>query len=313
MGEPRRPESSAPLTRRWSAGRPVDIGATLAPLRHGRADPAQQVRDGVLWRASQTPAGLGTLALRTAGPGEVDCAAWGPGAGWLLDQAPALLGARDDWSGLDVAAHPLLCRTARRNPGLRLPSTGLVMESLVPAILEQRVTGMEAHRAWRMLVRRWGSPAPGPAPEGLRAPPDPTALRRIPTWEWHRLGVDESRQRAVRSAATVAARLEECAAMAPDAALARLRLVPGIGAWTAAETAQRALGHPDAVSVGDAHLPNSVTYALTGQPRGDDAHMLSLLSPWAGQRQRVVRLIEVSGASAPRFGPRYAPPDFRAM
>lgn len=304
---------TTPLTRRWSAGRPVDVRRTLAPLQHGRGDPMHRVQDGVLWRASRTPDGLGTVALRLRAVGEVEASGWGPGAAWLLDRVPALLGAHDDWTGFDSAAHPLLHRTARMHPGLRLPSTGLVMESLAPAVLEQRVTGMEAHRAWRMLLRRYGDPAPGPAPDGMRVLPEPAALLRIPTWEWHRWGVDLQRQRAMRAAATVAARLEECATLPPDAALARLQIVPGIGMWTAAETLQRAIGHPDAVSVGDFHIKNQVTYALTGQPRGDDEHMLSLLSPWLGHRQRVVRLIEVAGISAPRFGPRYSPLDTRAM
>jgi 3-methyladenine DNA glycosylase/8-oxoguanine DNA glycosylase len=89
--------------------------------------------------------------------------------------------------------------------------------------------------------------------------------------------------------------------------------VPGVGEWTAAETAQRALGDPDAVSVGDYHIHDVVVHALTGRPRGDDAEMLRLLEPWRGQRQRIVRLIELSGVAKPRFGPRYAPLDIRAM
>ena len=138
-------------------------------------------------------------------------------------------------------------------------------------------------------------------------------LLRITTWEWHRLGVDLQRQRAIRAAATVASRLEECVGLELDAAVSRLRLVPGVGEWTAAETVQRALGHPDAVSVGDYHIPDLVGYALTGAPRSDDAQMLRLLEPWQGQRQRVVRLIEASGIRKPRFGPRIAVTDIRAI
>ena len=48
------------------------------------------------------------------------------------------------------------------------------MESLVPAILEQKVTGIEAFRAWRALVVRYGERAPGPP--GTRA----CASRRRP-------------------------------------------------------------------------------------------------------------------------------------
>jgi 3-methyladenine DNA glycosylase/8-oxoguanine DNA glycosylase len=184
-----------------------------------------------------------------------------------------------------------------------------VLESLVPAIIEQRVTGVESRRSWRTLVARFGEPAPGPDPS-LRVPPDPQVLLDIPTWEWHRLGLEQARQRPIRAAATVAGRVEQSTA---SDVLTRLRLLPGVGPWTAAETAQRAFGHPDAVSVGDYHLHDLVVYALTGRPRGSDEQMLELLEPWAGQRHRIVRLIELSGVSKPRFGPRYTPLDTRAM
>jgi 3-methyladenine DNA glycosylase/8-oxoguanine DNA glycosylase len=147
----------------------------------------------------------------------------------------------------------------------------------------------------------------------MRVPPPAQVLREVPSWDWHRMGVDLKRQNTVRAAASVANRLEECVDLAPEAALARLRYVPGVGEWTAAETAQRAFGDPDAVSVGDFHIKNWVTYALTGRPRGTDAEMVELLAPWAGQRQRVVRLIELAGQGAPRFGPRFAPNDIRAI
>ncbi len=162
------------------------------------------------------------------------------------------------------------------------------------------------------LCHQFGEPAPGPWP-ALRVPPVAAALLDVPSWNWHRLGVDISRQRTIRAAATVAARLEECVDLPREAATKRLRIVPGIGEWTAAEVAQRAWGDPDAVSVGDYHIHDQVVHALTGRPRGDDAEMLALLEPWRGHRQRVVRLIEVSGVAKPRFGPRYSPIDMRAM
>jgi 3-methyladenine DNA glycosylase/8-oxoguanine DNA glycosylase len=298
--------------RVWAAGRPVDVLSTLGPLRRGTGDPAHRVdAAGRFWSACRTPVGDGTLSLTARGP-QVSAQAWGAGADWLLERLPTLLGGSDDWSALDVSSVPVLARTQRARPGLRLANTGLVLDALVPSILEQKVTGQEAWRSWRQLVWRFGTPAPGPG-ERLRVPPAPQVLLGIPTWEWHRMGVDLRRQRTIRAAATVAARLEECAGMPPAAAAARLRLVPGIGAWTAAETVQRALGAPDVLSVGDYHLPNVVVHLLTGRPRGTDAEMLELLAPWAGQRQRVMRLIEATGIGAPRFGPRFAFPEIRAM
>jgi 3-methyladenine DNA glycosylase/8-oxoguanine DNA glycosylase len=293
----------------WDAGRHVDLAASLLPLRRGAGDPAHRLVDGRYWWACLTPCGPGTIALSARGS-VVSAQAWGDGAGWLLARVPALLGADDDWSALDVGAHAVLERARRAHPGLRLCATGLVLDSLVPAILEQRVTGGEARRSWRDLLWWHGTSAPGPAPRPMRVPPTPRQLLDVPTWDWHRLGVDLRRQRAIRAAASVAPRLEQSS---PSTVLDRLRTVPGIGEWTAAETAQRAFGHPDAVSVGDYHLKNWVAYALAGRARGTDEQMLALLAPWAGQRQRVMRLIELAGLGAPRFGPRFAPNDSRAI
>jgi hypothetical protein len=289
--------------RRWMPGRPVDVTTTLAPLRRGRFDPAHQRRADGYWWAALTPSGPATLQLVVAG-GEVLARAWGAGADWQLDRVPVLLGAGDDWDGLDVSAYPGLVRVRRAHPGLRLPSTGLIMDSLVPAILEQKVTGQQARGAWAGLLSGYGEPAPGPFGDGLRVPPPPAVLLQIPTWQWHRWDVDHSRLRTLRAAATVATRLEECAGATYADAARRLRLVPGIGVWTAAETTQRALGDPDAISLNDYHVHNQVVYALTGRPRGTDEEMETLLAPWAGQRQRIVRLIETARIAAPRFGPR---------
>jgi 3-methyladenine DNA glycosylase/8-oxoguanine DNA glycosylase len=310
----------------WRAGRPVDIGRTLGTLVRGSGDPAHRVgADGTFWRAALTPEGPATLALRLAGRGEVAAAAWGPGAEWALAGVPDLLGGRDDPCGF-VPDHPLLRDAVRRYPGLRVPRTGLVFDALVPAVLEQKVTGREAWRSWRDLVRRFGSAAPGaaartagepalagPVPRGLRVPPAAADLLALPTWAWHRAGVDLRRQRTLRAAAAVADRLEECTALPPEAALARLRVVPGVGVWTAAEVAQRALGDADAVSVGDYHIPSLVGWALAGAPTDDDG-MLALLEPYCPHRHRVVRLIEVSGAGLPpRRGPRMAARDYRRI
>ena len=289
--------------RVWVPGRPVDLRSTLGSLRRGVGDPSHRIADGRFWRTALTPHGPATLALHLYA-GEVVAQAWGPGAEWTLDGVPTLLGAQDDWTGLDVRAYPGLLSTWRAHPGLRLPRTGLVMDALVPAVIEQRVTGVQAHRAWRALLRQHGTAAPGPAPLGMRVPPSPQEVLAVTAWDWSRWDVDLARQRALRAASTVANRLEECATMPLDAAMARLQIVPGVGAWTAAETAQRALGHPDAVSVNDYHIHNQVVFALTGRARGTDEEMLELLAPFAGHRQRVVRLIEVAGIRAPRFGPR---------
>jgi 3-methyladenine DNA glycosylase/8-oxoguanine DNA glycosylase len=301
--------------RIWDAGRCIDVPGTLGPLRRGAGDPAHRLdAGGRFWWACDTPTGSGTLLITPASRTAVEARAWGEGAQWLLERVPALLGAVDDWSGLDLTGQAPVAHVLRGRPGLRLTATGLVFDSLVPAVLEQRVTGHEARRAWAALLRWYGTPAPGPAGDaGMCVPPGARAVLDVTSWDWHRAGVDAQRQRALRAAASVAVRLEECVGMAPSAAAQRLRGVPGIGVWTAAETLQRATGDPDIVSVGDYHLKDVVVHFFTGRPRGEDAEMLELLEPWRGQRQRIVRLIELAGVGKPRFGPRYAPLDLRAI
>ncbi len=312
MTAPRQPTRE--LSRTWQAGRLVDLAATLGPLSRGPGDPTMRFGPAGLWWVTRTADGPATLRLVLASSGyDVAATAWGPGADRVLDGLPALLGADDDPSGF-TPRHPVVREAWRRHPGWRVPRTGRVLESLVPAVLEQKVTGREAWRAWRTLSRTYGEPAPGPAglPVGLRVPPAPETWRRVPSWVWHRAGVDLSRSRTIVTAAGSAGRLEQLTGVAPDEAARRMRSLPGIGAWTAAEVAQRALGDADAVSVGDFHLSSLVGTALVGERVDDDA-MLELLEPYRGHRYRAVRMIELSGVSIERHGPRFAGRDYRAM
>ncbi len=290
------------------------MAAVLDPLCRGAADPTFRAdHSGGLWLTATTPAGSGTAHVRRDGSGDVRARAWGDGADWLLDGLPALLGASDTAFGdFEPHHHPLVRATHRRAPGLRLGATGRVWDALVPAVLEQRVTVVEAHRSWRELCRRFGAPAPGPAPEGMRVPPTPHALLRVTDWEWHLAGVDATRRRTLVACARVAHRLERAAVLGGEEGRRLLRLVPGVGAWTAAEVAQRAWGDPDAVSVGDFHLSTVVGWALAGRPLDDDG-MLEVLAPYAPQRHRAVRYVRASGFRRPRFGPRTAVRDHRAV
>ncbi|MFF3609980.1 DNA-3-methyladenine glycosylase family protein [Streptomyces sp. NPDC002463] len=284
------------------------LGLTLGPLRRGPADPTfRATPDGSVWRASRTPDGPGTVRIGTDG-----AEAWGPGREWLLEALPALLGAEDDPTAF-VPRHKLLLATHRRRPGLRLTRTGLVLESLIPSVLEQKVTTNEAYGSWRTLVRKFGEPAPGPAPDGLYVMPDARAWTQIPSWEWHRANVDGKRSATIVRAARVAARLEEAAHMDPPAARKRLELIPGIGPWTSAETIQRSNGAPDEVTTGDLHLPGIVGWALAGDRTADDEAMLELLAPYAGQRHRAARLILLSGRIPPRRAPRTTPGNIAAL
>lgn len=282
----------------------VSFGHTLAPLRRGLGDPCFLAPgDGSIWRTSLLPSGPVTARISRAGTNAVQCVAWGAGAAQFVDMLPAMLGSEDDASDF-VPRHPTVAAAQRRVPHLRLGRTGLVLEALIPAIIEQRVPGADAFRSWRVLVSKYGTPAPGPAPERMRVPPSAQAWRSIPSWEFHRANVDPRRAQTVVTCARRAASLERRVSRPAAQARAALTSLPGVGEWTAAETAQRAFGDADAVSVGDYHIPKMVGWTLLGRPV-DDAGMLELLEPMRPHRQRVVRLLEASGlAREPRRGPR---------
>ena len=303
------------LARSVPVDRPLDLRFVLGPLVRGAGDPTMRVAAGAAIRASVTPDGPGAIEIRTTGSG-FDAWAWGPGADHLLDGLPALLGLDDDDRGFDPGHHPLVAALARRRGRVVLGRTGSVWEALLPAMLEQKITGTEAWRNFRRLVRSQGSPAPGPL--ALWLPPTPATIAGLASYQLTALGIEPRRGALLRRIAREAPRYEALGAAArrPGGGGAgavglaeALRRQPGIGPWTVAEVTLRALGDPDAVSVGDAHLSHLVAFALTGRPRGTDEEMLRLLAPWSGNRARVVRLLEASGIGPPRFGPRVAPRD----
>ncbi|MEO9247537.1 3-methyladenine DNA glycosylase [Citricoccus nitrophenolicus] len=319
------PDASVVLT----PGVPVDVRLTLGVLQRGHADPTVQSRPDGVWLCFRVP-GTGdpvTLLVRPAPSalvaGPVPVLAWGPGARAAVAGARRLLGLDDDWSAFDTglvpegagepggAVLPHAVRRARRaHPGLRLPATGRMVDQLFMVVLEQKVTHDQARAGWRWLVRSHGEPAPAPAPEGMLLPPTAEAVRRIPSWQWHAGWVQPAQSRALLRVAERATALERLGNRGVDEVVDTLTKLPGIGVWTAAETVQRTHGAPDTVAVGDYHLAHHVGEVLSGR-RTDDAGMLRLLEPWAGHRQRVVRLIGLSGYRYSRFGPRLAPADHR--
>lgn len=289
-----------PLRRTLTIDGPLDLRLTLRPLRHGGGDPTVRLAPRAACRATRTPAGPATLSIAVRPP-EVEVEAWGPGASWSLDRVDGLLGLHDDPDAFRPA-DAVVRDLHRRARGLRIGRSGAVTESIVPAILEQKVTSEEAHRAYRMLVWAHGEPAPGPLE--LRLPPPPGLLATLPYHAFHCFGVERRRADTIRRACSYSHRLEEAAGLPANEARRRLLALPGVGPWTAAVVAGAAFGDPDAVIVGDLHLPRLVSWTLAGEPEGDDARMIELLEPYAGQRARVVRLVVARGSRPPARHPR---------
>ena len=205
-------------------------------------------------RRGRDPAG----EPRRRGPTpKITLRAWGPGAEQAVDRGLHLLGAYDDWSAFDAPAasgllHPVVARSRKFNPGLRLPSTGRVFDALLPAILEQKVTVIEANFAWRYLCRAVGEIPPEPAPEGMRLPPVPAAVRSLQPWQWHQARVDARRSATAVRAAAAAGSLERWALLELGAkrenAMGAGTLAAATGfhsrgwPWTVAEVLQRTHG-----------------------------------------------------------------------
>lgn len=292
----------------WRPAWPCPVGVVLRPGRRGAGDPTYRVDpDGTIWRGLRTPAGVTTLRVQ-ARPhdGQVHAAAWGPGSDWAVGALPAMLGAEDDPAGFEPR-HPVIAEAHRRHPHWRVARSGLVLESLVPAVIEQKVTGQEAFAGFRMLVHRFGERAPGPGEDrGLWVQPAPERIRLVPSWEWLRMHVDPARSRTLVRVAAVAGSLERTVGLDPAEVDRRLRSLPGVGVWTSAEVRFRAHGDADAVSFGDYHVAKDVGWALTGEAVDDDA-LAELLEPYRPHRHRVQRLVELAGLGRPRRGPRMAP------
>jgi 3-methyladenine DNA glycosylase/8-oxoguanine DNA glycosylase len=294
--------------RLWRPSWPCPVAAVLRPGRRGAGDPTFRTdADGTIWRGLRTPGGVVTLRVESrTNDGRVHATAWGPGAEWALEHLPAMLGEEDDPTGFEPR-HRVIADAHRRHPHWRVARSGLVMESLVPAIIEQKVTGQEAFAGFRMLVHRFGERAPGPgADRGVWVQPSPEQIRLVPSWEWLRLHIDPARSRTLVRAARVAASLERTVGLDAEEVDRRLCSLPGIGVWTSAEVRSRAHGDADAVSFGDYHIAKDVGWALIGEAVDDDG-MAELLEPYRPHRHRVQRLVELARLGSPRRGPRMAP------
>jgi len=291
-----------PIERFYMLTSGMDPLLTMAALWQGPSDPQMRLESDSASRAMRTPKGAASVSISRRAGG-VLARAWGPGADAALETVPGLIGAQDDPTLLKPQ-HARVAELVRALPGLRMTRSRSVMDALVVSILGQKVTTIEAHRAFRALVIRYGEVAPGPL--GLRLPPPPEKLAGLPYWAFHPLGVERRRADTIRAAAAVAPQLEAISRLTSEEGRRRLLSLSGVGEWTAAETMRLALGDPDAVSVGDFHLPRLICGALANETNGTDKRMLELLEPYRGQRARVALLIEHGSTHQQRRAPRMA-------
>ncbi len=286
--------------RRFTPVAPLEPGRVLPTLGIGRGDPSIAVDDGA-WIAVNTDAGPATVRY-AAVEAAIEAEAWGPGAERALVLAPGMIGANDDPTTFQTD-HPVMRRLQKAHPSVRITRSGMVTAALLRAVFGQKVTGKEAKRSYRKMTRALGERAPGPRPD-LVLPSDPARIATLGYEDFHPWGVERKRAETLLEVARRSKRLEEANEMDLADAYTRITALRGVGPWSAALVGMQALGDADAVPVGDYHIPNTVAWLLTGEPRGDDDRMLELLEPFRPHRGRAIRLIKAAGIKAPKYGPR---------
>ena len=248
------------LTLRLRHRAPFDADGLLAFLG-ARAVPGVEAWDpaggGTYRRVLALPHGAGVATLAPGGPDHVACELR---LSDLRDLAAAvqrcrrLLDLDADPVAVDdaLAADPALAPLVHRAPGRRVPGAVDGAELAVRAVLGQQVSVAGA----RTLAGRLTAALGEPLPEGLA---DDALTHAFPTAEAIAaadpvvLPLTRSRAHALRVLCGAAA--DSSLALDPgadrDATCERLLTLPGIGPWTAAYVAMRALGDPDAYPATD--------------------------------------------------------------
>ncbi|MGZ5354663.1 MAG: DNA-3-methyladenine glycosylase family protein, partial [Actinomycetota bacterium] len=152
-----------------------------------------------------------------------------------------------------LSADPALRPLVRRTPGVRVPGAVDGLELAVRAVLGQQVTVRAARTLAGRLVERLGAPLDRPVGAVTHAFPSADRLAEAPEAG---LGMPDGRARTIHRLAELVALggLDLSGAADRDETLRRLADVPGVGPWTCAYVAMRALGDPDAFPAGDLGL-----------------------------------------------------------
>jgi AraC family transcriptional regulator of adaptative response / DNA-3-methyladenine glycosylase II len=154
---------------------------------------------------------------------------------------------------MDLSCHPhevarALGPLAARRPGVRVPGAFDGFEIAVRAILGQQVSVAAARTLAGRLAEAFGDPVETPFDSLNTVFPTPGRIAALPYRRIARLGVPAARARTIiaLARAVAAGEIELAPGADVEAALAKLRALPGVGEWTAQYIALRALGWPDA-------------------------------------------------------------------
>lgn len=156
-----------------------------------------------------------------------------------------------------LGADPLLKRSLRAHPGIRVPGAWDGFELTVRTVLGQQVSVKAATTLAGRLAAKYGEPLRFLDDKGqvglnrLFPRPERLVRARIET-----LGIVKSRAETIRriASAVVSDELSFDPAQDPREFCAKLKAIRGIGDWTAQYVAMRALKNPDAFPQGDLGL-----------------------------------------------------------
>jgi AraC family transcriptional regulator of adaptative response / DNA-3-methyladenine glycosylase II len=170
------------------------------------------------------------------------------------------LRARPDIIAAHFARDPILGHAVEQRPGLRVPGAFDGFELAVRAILGQQITVKAATTIAGRFAGAFGEAIETPHVALTHVSPTAKRVAAATVDEIASLGIIQTRARSILAIATEmeSGRLVLEPGAHPDAVLAQLVALPGIGPWTAHYIAMRALRWADAWPTGDIALRNAL-------------------------------------------------------
>jgi AraC family transcriptional regulator of adaptative response / DNA-3-methyladenine glycosylase II len=155
---------------------------------------------------------------------------------------------------------PLLRASVARNPGLRVPGAFDGFEMATRAILGQQITVKAATTLAGRLAAAYGEKIETSFPELTRLSPLAAQLAGARIDDVAKLGILATRAATIIALAQSfeSRTLKLNAGSSPEADIATLVTLPGIGPWTAHYVAMRASRWPDAFPTGDIGVRNNL-------------------------------------------------------
>ena len=204
-----------------------------------------------------------------------------------LDQLTAAFGER-------MVDDPVMGPLVAAYPGLRVPQVPGLFEALCWAVIGQQINLAFAFKLRNRLIALANGKIPDLA---LEADGPPESLLPFPT-PAQVAALDPDLMRSVQfsrqkisyllgiAGAMAKGELDEAAltALPPEEALEALQCIRGVGPWSAAYAGMRALGHQDALPVGDAGLIAAMRQQWKLAERPDVATQIALMERYRPYR-----------------------------